>query len=732
MKDLLRSVALAGIFVLPFLPLVVTNSLFFPFITGKNFIFRVVVEVVFVAWAMLALYEPKYRPRFSYILVAVLSWLGIILAADLSGINTQKSLWSNFERMEGFVAIFHVGLYVLAAAHILNTQKLWNYFLNTTIAAASLVSIYAFAQLGGAIQINQGGVRVDATLGNAAYFAIYMLFHVFIAGYLSVRATSKNMQRLYIGFALIFAYLLYQTATRGTFGGLVVGLGVAASYIALFSAGAVRIRNYAAGLLLLVVVLVGTLYVARTSSFVQNNEALARIASAFSLRSLDTRLVIWNMAWEGVKERPVLGWGQENFNYVFNQNYDPRLHGEEPWFDRVHNIFFDWLIAGGVLGFVAYFAIYFSAIYYVAIRPRIRSWKGIADVGEFSVTEQGVLLGLLAGYMFHNLFVFDNIISYLFYGTILALIHTRVSVAMPSFEKTAVSKVVIDNIFMPVAGVVLLFGIYVLNVPALLAASDIIGGFQEQTVDLRLAAFDRALSRNSFGNQEIREQLTRVTQEALQQQGLPDADKAKFKKKTEEELVNQISDTPDDARIRVFISSFYRLTGDPKHALEELNAALALSPNKQQILFEKGLAHLQLNDIPSAVATFKKAYDLAPNYSNARMFYMAAALYDKNDALFNELNIPDYKDTYYQNDFVLRAAYDTKRFDLIKDILGVRVTKNPNDLQTRVSLAVAHNESGDTATAIEILEQATKDFPDFKEQGDGYIAQLKSGKKPAN
>ena len=32
---------LAGIFILPFIPLVVTKGMFFPFVTGNNFFFRI-------------------------------------------------------------------------------------------------------------------------------------------------------------------------------------------------------------------------------------------------------------------------------------------------------------------------------------------------------------------------------------------------------------------------------------------------------------------------------------------------------------------------------------------------------------------------------------------------------------------------------------------------------------------------------------------------------------------
>ena len=63
-----------------------------------------------------------------------------------------------------------------------------------------------------------------------------------------------------------------------------------------------------------------------------------------------SRFQIWGMAIEGFKENPLLGWGQDNFNLVFNKYYDSRLYDQEPFFDRAHNVFLDWLIAGGIVG----------------------------------------------------------------------------------------------------------------------------------------------------------------------------------------------------------------------------------------------------------------------------------------------------------------------------------------------------------------------------------------------
>jgi len=53
-NKILRWVALGGIFFVPFVSLVVANNLFFPFITGKAFVFRILVMLATGAWLILA------------------------------------------------------------------------------------------------------------------------------------------------------------------------------------------------------------------------------------------------------------------------------------------------------------------------------------------------------------------------------------------------------------------------------------------------------------------------------------------------------------------------------------------------------------------------------------------------------------------------------------------------------------------------------------------------------
>src|SRR3989344_5236305 len=62
-EKMLRWIVLGGVFALPFIVFIVANNLFFPYITGKNFTFRIIVEIITGAWLALALVKPEYRPR---------------------------------------------------------------------------------------------------------------------------------------------------------------------------------------------------------------------------------------------------------------------------------------------------------------------------------------------------------------------------------------------------------------------------------------------------------------------------------------------------------------------------------------------------------------------------------------------------------------------------------------------------------------------------------------------
>ena len=298
-----------------------------------------------------------------------------MLVANLLGEHSPKSFWSVFERMDGYVTLVHWILLTVVLGSVLKDKRInflgfkttaWQVFFGAVMLASTFVVFTAMKQLAGLEVVTQGASRINGTLGNAAYMAIYMLFMFGIVALAIVKSKSVGWRITYGALAIIFTTLLLLTATRGTTLGFIGGVILAALIVVLFEKRAVKMRRFAIGGIVSICLMFGGLWLAKdTSLFVfKGNNLAERLTTGISLSALDTRLTIWGMAVEGVKERPILGWGQGNFDYVFSKHYEPSLYRVEPWYDRAHNILFDWLIAGGILGALAYFSVLLVAFYY--------------------------------------------------------------------------------------------------------------------------------------------------------------------------------------------------------------------------------------------------------------------------------------------------------------------------------------------------------------------------------
>lgn len=724
MNDFLRVIVYGGLFAVPFLTMFVVNDYFFPFITGKNFAFRIIVEVVFVAWALLLLVDAKYRPKFSYLAASFAALLGVMLIANAQGIHPATSFWSNFERMDGYVTLVHVFLYMLVLGSVLTTKRQWSAFLHTTLGVAFVTALYGLAQQAGVVATNS--VRIESFLGNAAYMAIYMYFHIFIVFWLFVENRSMMLRVIYGILSVIFIYTLIETGTRGTALGLLAGGFVMVAYIALFGAKYPEFRKVAAGVFAFLVLLAGSFYLGRDTEFVQSNSNLSRIANINLTEDLKVRGTIWGMAWEGVKERPLLGWGQGNFNYVFNEQYDPFLFNQEQWFDRAHNIVFDWLIAGGFLGLIAYFSIFAACLYYLVVVP-LRN----KDDQTFTVLERGVLLGILAGYLTHNLVVFDNIVSYIFFAVMLALIHSRVGTPIAYFEKLKIDTALFTQFLVPAGAVVVVVLIYTLHIPGMHAARDIIAAYRTPDPEGKLAMFEQALGHNSFAHQEITEQISQQAMSMMNDEKVPAEVRQKFVARAETELNTLAAEKPGDARVHVFFSSFYRAIGDLEAAERQVIIAQELSPRKPSIIMQRAIVKYSQGDFIAARDLFKEAYELDTRNDEALLYYAAMLVATKEANEAKALAKDERVFTLFAlNDFFVSTVNAAGEFTFLAELYEVRVKERPEVAQNWASLSFIYYQSGNTEAALATLKRSKEAVPSFAKTAQCFIGNIEAGKSP--
>lgn len=693
-------------------PLVLLDGMFFPFITGKNLYLRAIVAFALVAAAAVLVIRRPATYRLTLIGASVFAFLAIMFAADLFATNPGRSFWGNFERMEGYVMLAHLGAWYFLASSFLSTTRRRSVFLATTLSVAGVVACVGLMQIAGALPINQGGVRVDAFIGNATYLAAYLLFHSFLAA-LAATKTKGFLRYGSLALLALFLVILYFASTRGAILGVFVGAGVSA-LLALALTKSATAKRFGAGILIALVLLGGGFLAVRDLPQVQQDPLLGRLA-AISLEEGSTRFTMWGMAVAGVAERPLLGYGQENFGVVFSKHYTPALYAQEPWFDRAHNAFVDWLVAGGLLGFLAYLSLWVLALYTL--------WRAKPAVPP---EERVLLTGLLVAYAVHSSFVFDNLLSYLGFFGVLAYIASAHGDRVRSFV------VHVPEWGKQVAPVVLVI-LAVLSLASTLTtyarSSLLIAALSSPVPAERLALFDAALTVPfaQTGLQEVREQMAQAGVGLLQNPSVPQQVMNDYGTRVLTEMRLQMAQSVGDARIPILAAYFSRFAGRYDEALALLAVAKTQSPVKQQIYFEQALILAEQGKHAEAVAITQAAYDLARGYDDAAGYHAMALIRSGDTKAAKETLRAHFGTTTVPRQEVILAYMTVGDYDAATTLWNAKLASGGETLENLIGLARIRFMAKDTPGAVTAIERARTLYPAFAAEADAYLAEIQRG-----
>ncbi|MGC9610781.1 MAG: O-antigen ligase family protein [Minisyncoccia bacterium] len=429
-----------------FCVLIVSTTTLFPFIVGKGIFFRAAIDLALLFFALGLIFQngewETLKTRIKNIFreplaIAVSVFVSFFLLACLFAYDPGAAFWSNFERGEGGLQLIHFFILFFLSLALFRNEDDWKKFFRVFIAAASLVIVYGIAgwmKIRGFISPSGICDRFQGSLGNPAYVAPLLLFASFFTLWLFLKG-GKTMKRK-IGYGtllVIFALFFLLTQTRGAFLGLGVGLILAFLYLAVkLPKGNFKIASI---VLFIALTLFGTL----AAVFRHNNIPLVPFCSS-SGRLLDisvsdqtaqTRLWTWGEAIKAWKERPVFGWGPENFSVAFDKYFDSRFFNpdgsSETWFDRAHSVFFDYLAETGTLGFLAYLGIFMT----FAI-------KFFRNKFSADARENTLLLGIIVAYLGQGAILFDVTPIYLpFFITLAFLVNKLIE----NRNQTGVKKI---------------------------------------------------------------------------------------------------------------------------------------------------------------------------------------------------------------------------------------------------------------------------------------------------
>lgn len=411
---LLEKLLFVILLALPYTLFVVHAGFIFPFITVKTYLFCILVEIAFGLWLILRITKPNHTSlKHPYLLVWLL-FVCVSLLANINGTDFARSFWSTPERMQGFNLLLHFFILSIVLVSFFRSEKYWHIYLhNLLLALCGLIGIALYKQF--------GIVSWSSTLGNAIYFAGVCVIGFFLSLFFlcSLKKQTRQKYLLYILYLLSSLQCLLgvlYSDSRGAFIGCLFG---AAIYIlsALLNWSRSPFRKVISTSIIIsfcfLISLAWTHKEQIGNSWLGKNIHTINRLSQVSLQDKTTkhRLANWSIAFQGIQEKPLLGWGQENYNTVFAKYYSPeKLFDAEDYFDRAHNAYLDILVFSGSTGLLAYLII-FGFIAYTIIKHSI-----------FSYWQKTALLALLTSYLVQNIFAFDSLATSLYIFSLLAFI----------------------------------------------------------------------------------------------------------------------------------------------------------------------------------------------------------------------------------------------------------------------------------------------------------------------
>ncbi|MBI4134137.1 MAG: O-antigen ligase family protein [Candidatus Terrybacteria bacterium] len=385
----------------------VAPSTFFPFVGVKAYWFRLWVSAAaaFLWWygfrasresdsAHAEIRERFRRVTASPFVWAVTAFVGAFLISTFLARDPSLAFWSNFERGEGGFAMLYLYAFFLLLLFVVRDgstsltagERSWRGLLWVSLVAAVLVVGYGILAMfddpgNGKYFMGPTGIsgvlrdRFAGSLGNPIYVGSYLLFVFFFIGslYENIKyqianskykiSNLKYKKWLLVALAAFFSIFFVLSQGRGAMAGLAAGLLAGLGFASWAAHG--RKRVVALCILAALLLMGGALRYFKNSAPVRAVPIISRIAR-ISLTSDRTRLFAWGTAWEAFQERPLFGWGPENFTEAFDRHFDIRHFTpgapSSTWYDRAHSIIFDYLAELGAIGLAAFLSVF--AVFY--------------------------------------------------------------------------------------------------------------------------------------------------------------------------------------------------------------------------------------------------------------------------------------------------------------------------------------------------------------------------------
>jgi O-antigen ligase/tetratricopeptide (TPR) repeat protein len=396
----LRAITLAGVVAGLLTPAVYAQVTWFAFTSLKVFWLQAVVGLTLPAYIILACRRPEFRPPRSWMMLALLAQFASVALSSLFADDPHLAWWGNLDRMEGLWSLLHFGIWAIMAASVVRTWQGWRRLLHVEIVVGLVAGCVVMLQVPFPKLLGQAtDVRISGLFGNPIFSAAYHSLLIFLVAFLwtKEKRLPRGLMVVYLASVATSITAMVLAGSRGAMLGFASGVAVTLLVFGFLD----RQRRKAVLVGVLGLASAAALYVAFALLVAPRPELAAfwdqhqNLFHLFVLQDDSSRLDFWRLALAGIRERPLLGWGQCNFEVLFDRHYVPMEGCAPAGADNAHNIVFQTLATTGGIGLAAFLFLW-GAVSAAVLRAYRRR--------DLERLPAAILLGLPVGHLVQLLF----------------------------------------------------------------------------------------------------------------------------------------------------------------------------------------------------------------------------------------------------------------------------------------------------------------------------------------
>ncbi len=428
------------------LPLLSVPPWFHPASWAKSIVFRIIFSVLIFLFIWEILFNKERLKLFWQRIrrgpVALPFWLlvallGIFSLATIFSLDPRFSFWSSPYRGGGFLTFGLCIMFAILLFLILRKRD-WQKIIDFTLAVGALVALIAIFQKLGLFSEYMIAYtwRPVSTMGGPIFLALYLVLLVFLS--LAFGITTKGKKKIFYFSCLILLFIgILLAATRAIFLGLGIGF---LFFIFFYPVRSISNERYSKKIVWLKILtgvilisgILGIFWLRDRPQFVQTLEENKIFGATFERswqilggESSITKYIIrsrgggWQVLFEGIKDRPLLGYGPENLSIAFDKYYDSSLPGIRKgpggsggWWDRGHSFIFDISISAGIPALIIYLSLFGVLFWQLQKIKRNQRQSAIISENQNPIIAHGLQTTFI-GYLTANLFSFDVFATYL-------------------------------------------------------------------------------------------------------------------------------------------------------------------------------------------------------------------------------------------------------------------------------------------------------------------------------